>query len=96
MAKQKDKATRPPMREALRCLCFECCGDMVDGRIDCEITTCPVYYWQPYREHDPDFTWRTEGSHLQKNRRALRERMKERNAGEDDLALAEEEGDDND
>jgi len=69
---------KPGFREALRALCFKCCGDMIDGRIDCEIATCPVYHWQPYRKHKPDLTWRETGSHLQKNRRALREQMKAR------------------
>lgn len=72
------------MREAIRCLCFSCCGDMIDGRIDCMITDCPVYYWQPYRGSDPDLRWRKSGSHLQKNRKALRDRMKGDGGDEDD------------
>jgi len=49
---------------------------MLDGRTDCEITDCPLYHWQPYRKKPTDFSWRENGSHLQKNRRALREAMK--------------------
>jgi len=48
-------------------------GDMIDGRADCEITTCPLYFFQPYRKLEPDYTWRTEGSHLKANFKKLRQ-----------------------
>jgi len=70
------KAKRPSMRQAMRAQCFICCGDMLDGRIDCEIVTCPIYYWQPYAKLEPDLSWQQTGSHLQKNRKALREGLK--------------------
>jgi len=57
-------------------MCFICCGDMVDGRIDCQVTGCPLYTWQPYKKHEVDLRWREEGSHLRKNREALMARFK--------------------
>lgn len=71
------RGPRPGFREALRNKCFECCGDMVDGRVDCQIVTCALYYWQPYRKMQPDLKWRTKGMHLRKNRNALREKTQE-------------------
>lgn len=67
---------KPGFREAIRNKCFVCCGDMLDGKQDCGITDCPLYHWQPYRKLDTDLAWRTEGSHLQRNRKALRDRYR--------------------
>lgn len=67
------KGEAPGAPEARRAMCFECMGDMLDGRADCEIVTCPIYFWQPYRKLEPDYTWRTEGSHLKNNFKRLRE-----------------------
>ena len=73
MAKNPNK---PGFREAMRAKCFDCCGDMIDGRMDCEVVDCALYLWQPYRKLAPDLNWRETGGHLQKNRRALREAIK--------------------
>lgn len=77
---------RPSAIKAIKAKCFDCCGDMMDGKIDCEINTCPLYWWQPYRKGIPNLAWQTEGTHLQKNRTAMRIRMKEirRKYGEED------------
>lgn len=34
---------------AVKAKCFECCGYYADGRVDCGITTCPLYLYMPYR-----------------------------------------------
>jgi hypothetical protein len=35
--------------EAVHAKCAECCGGYVDGRYDCEIPTCPLYQFMPYK-----------------------------------------------
>lgn len=40
-----------------RAKCFDCCNNFHDGRMDCEIPGCPIYYWMPYRELLPDLNW---------------------------------------
>lgn len=86
------RGPRPGLREACRNKCFDCCGDMIDGRQDCQIVSCALYYWQPYRKLKPDLSWRTEGMHLSKNRAALRERIKAtRSDGQDVSEVSDEE-----
>ena len=36
--------------QAIKAKCHECCGGFADGRVDCEIETCPLYRWMPYRK----------------------------------------------
>ena len=36
-------------REALLAKCAECCCFYVDGRYDCEVSSCPLYNSMPYR-----------------------------------------------
>lgn len=43
------------MAKAVRYHCVACC--CYDGKMDCEIVTCPLYYWQPYRKLKPDLSW---------------------------------------
>jgi hypothetical protein len=45
--------------KAVQAKCLECIGYPADGRVDCQVATCPLYYWQPYRELDPDVSWST-------------------------------------
>ena len=78
------RGPRPGIREAIRNKCFNCCGDMIDGRQDCQLVTCSLYYWQPYRKLKPNLSWRTEGSHLAKNRAALQKRVKTAKSGQED------------
>lgn len=35
--------------QAIIAKCFECCGGYVDGRADCNVTSCPLYPMMPYR-----------------------------------------------
>lgn len=40
-----------------RAKCYRCCNDFYDGRVDCNITDCPIYYWMPYRKNIPTLDW---------------------------------------
>jgi hypothetical protein len=42
------KPKRPSMIKAIKAKCKNCMCDYVDGRLDCEIETCSLYYWMPY------------------------------------------------
>ena len=44
------------MTYKLACLyqCWECQGEYADGKVDCEVTDCPIYPFMPYRELKPD------------------------------------------
>ena len=37
--------------------CHQCMGEYVDGKVDCEIVTCPIYAWMPYRKRKPSLDW---------------------------------------
>jgi hypothetical protein len=32
-------------------------ANFVDGRRDCAMPSCPIYYWMPYRKLEPDLSW---------------------------------------
>ena len=51
------KTPRPSMAKAVRAKCADCMGFFKDGRKDCEVTCCSLYYWQPYRKLEPDTRW---------------------------------------
>jgi hypothetical protein len=36
--------------EAMLAKCFDCCGQYVDGKKDCEVPLCTLYPWMPYRK----------------------------------------------
>lgn len=51
-----------PMPRLVRAKCFDCCNNFNQsgsekGRIDCEIRSCSLYYWQPYRKMKPLYNW---------------------------------------
>jgi|WetSurMetagenome_2_1015567.scaffolds.fasta_scaffold23149_2 hypothetical protein len=48
---------RPSLKQAVLHKCHRCCGFYSDGRKDCEITECPLYFFMPYREKEPDMSW---------------------------------------
>lgn len=54
---RKTRRPTPSMRRAIRMKCQDCMADFVDGRQDCGIRICPLYFWQPYRQSEPDLTW---------------------------------------
>lgn len=53
----KPNARRPSATRAMRAKCHDCMARYVDGRRDCEIPECPLYYWMPYRKQVPDYGW---------------------------------------
>jgi len=67
---------RIPMRQIIRAKCFRCCGDYWQpgsekGRVDCAIVNCPLYFWTPYRESVPNYSWMFEFDHTKKHRLAI-------------------------
>ena len=48
---------RPSMAKAVQAKCAECCGFFVDGRHDCQIPLCPLYYWMRYKRSEPILWW---------------------------------------
>jgi len=40
-----------------RAKCYRCCNDFYDGRVDCNIPDCPIYYWMPYRRDIARLDW---------------------------------------
>lgn len=43
----RDK-NRPSTTKAIREKCQDCCSGYQDGRLDCEIEDCSLYYFMPY------------------------------------------------
>ncbi len=39
---------RPSLKKGILAKCKDCMCDYVDGRLDCEVTTCSLYPWMPY------------------------------------------------
>lgn len=37
--------------------CHQCMGGYLDGRVDCEVVTCPLYTFMPYRKLEPVTDW---------------------------------------
>lgn len=48
---------RPSMRQAVLAKCHDCMGEYVDGRCDCGVPRCALYYWMPYGKLEPDLSW---------------------------------------
>ena len=44
------KGERLTRDQSIKAKCAECMNGYMDGRIDCGITTCPLYPYSPYRE----------------------------------------------
>ena len=35
--------------QAIRAMCYDCTGFYADGRLECELSDCPLYGFMPYR-----------------------------------------------
>lgn len=42
---------------AIKVKCAECMNFHTDGRVDCEMTTCPLYTFMPYGKKKPNMWW---------------------------------------
>jgi hypothetical protein len=51
--------TKPSMKQAVLAMCHQCQGQYTDGKVDCLGRNCPLYYWFPYRQNEPDLWWET-------------------------------------
>lgn len=62
-------------RACVRAKCFECMNNFHsgsgEGRRDCQINSCPIYYWMPYRKLTPTYDWMFEYSYTKRHRDAL-------------------------
>jgi len=47
----------PSRKQAMLALCHECMAFYADGKRDCQVPSCPLYWWMPYRKLDPDLSW---------------------------------------
>jgi hypothetical protein len=63
-----EKLNLPAM---IKAKCCECMGYYEDGKMDCEIPTCPLYPRMPYRnkENDPPKPPSNRGQHLRGKRK---------------------------
>jgi hypothetical protein len=43
------KGGRLTRKEAVLAMCYDCMGLYIDGKNDCQIPECPLYFWMPYR-----------------------------------------------
>ena len=39
---------------SIKAKCAQCMDNYVDGKIDCDIPTCPLHPWQPYQTKKED------------------------------------------
>ena len=56
------KLLKISLPECVRAKCFDCSADYhadggEKGRVECELSDCPIYYWTPYRELNPNYDW---------------------------------------
>jgi hypothetical protein len=50
-------ATKVTRAKAMLSKCHDCMGYYKDGKVDCQVTGCPLYPWMPYRQMEPDTGW---------------------------------------
>jgi hypothetical protein len=60
-------------RDPLRAKCYYCMNGYLQvgeaGRIDCEITNCPIYFWMPYRKKEVCYNWMFDSTYTKKHER---------------------------
>jgi len=47
----------PSRSEAVLHKCHNCMAGYLDGKKDCCMVKCSLYYWMPYRELEPNLEW---------------------------------------
>ena len=73
---------KPSRAKAMKTKCYDCCGQYKDGRKDCGVTHCALYYWMPYRKQEPNMEWvdslpkRKVGSLTAEQKRKMAERLR--------------------
>ena len=48
---------KPTRARSMRMKCAECMHWHADGLFDCQVRSCPIYSWMPYRRLEPDLSW---------------------------------------
>ena len=71
----KPAAARPPTVKAIKAKCKECTNGYVDGRHDCGIPTCSLYYFMPYRTLAPRWKPEPKRELLPERRAAIADRF---------------------
>jgi len=51
--KKSDHGESLTRKEAILAQCYTCMGGYSDGRVDCLVSTCPLYQYMPYRSCEP-------------------------------------------
>jgi len=61
---------KPTYSMMFRAKCFSCCNNFRGGmtREDCNIPSCPIYYWMPYRTGLPILDWMFDLDYTDKHR----------------------------
>lgn len=57
--KHDQEKPHPPFRSAIEHKCHNCCAEYADGHKDCEVPTCALYFFMPYRKLEPDLSWQS-------------------------------------
>jgi len=57
VSSKEERAVKVTLKSAVIAMCHDCCGYYIDGLEDCEIPTCPLYQWMPYKKMKPDYDW---------------------------------------
>lgn len=52
-----DKPQKVTRKLAMLAKCHDCTGGYYDGKIDCEVTVCPLYPYMPYASNLPNEKW---------------------------------------
>ncbi len=60
--------------QAMVAKCYECCNGFVDGRVDCKVTSCPMYGFMQYNPNKKIPT----KNFSEKSRQEQSERLKKR------------------
>lgn len=51
------KNSKPMRSKAMLSKCWDCTCGYTDGKVDCELPSCALYPWMPYRKLEPDLSW---------------------------------------
>lgn len=65
---------RLTMQQAINAHCYDCVGFYADGKVDCQMTKCPLHNFMPYNEKRAKRTTSRTASdaHMEKMRSARR------------------------
>lgn len=59
LIEMRKNGERPSMLKAVKAKCRDCMCNYVDGRLDCEVEDCSLYFWMPYGKVRRKSAWET-------------------------------------